>query len=110
MSGVKTRKQRDEDAAAHVALLALHLTHNESTLLFVMAARQGGTDAHIADALRNGLGLPHLTDPAYLAGRQSLKKWGKGKEATRQQKKTCTSVQASETPPSLLATDALDFL
>ena len=41
--------------------------------------------------------LAHLTDPDYLeasdrlAGRQSDKKWEKGKGAARQQKKTCTT-------------------
>jgi len=116
MSGVKTsgRKQRNEDAAADAALLALRLTHRDSALLFVMAAGQGATDAQIANALRNL--RPHLTHPDSLeasdglAGRQSDKKWDNGKEAARQQKKTCTSVQAAETPPSLHAADAFDLL
>ncbi len=46
MSGVNVtsgRKQRDEDAAADAALLALHLTHRQSTLLFVMAAKVSNT-------------------------------------------------------------------
>jgi len=86
MSGVNVtsgRKQRDEDAAADAALLALHLTHTESTLLFVMAARQGFTDAQIANALRRGLDLPHVTDPSeYLEDKVAIpwqlkhvKKW-----------------------------------
>jgi hypothetical protein len=85
-----------------------------------MAARQGATDAQIADALRKGLSfLSHLTGPdsGYLedrlAVRQSDQKWDTGKEVIRQKKKTCTtfsSVQEAETPPSLLAADALDLL
>ena len=167
MSGVNVtsgRKQRDEDAAAHdAALLALHLTHTESTLLFLMVARQGATDAQIANAL-GGLFLPHLTDPGYLEDRvasipwqlKHVKKWkqqaaaegiyfqsaldnfqsalavleceprlpeglhalhlqlldgmDKGKEADGKQKKTCTTVQAADTPPSLLAADTFDLL
>jgi hypothetical protein len=35
---------------------------------------------------------------------------GKGKEADGQQKKTCTTVQAADTPPSLLAADTFDLL
>ena len=50
----------DEDALL-LQLLALLHTKREATRLFMMAARQGATDAQIVDALR--LGLPHLTDP-----------------------------------------------
>ena len=57
------------DAAAHAALLELHLTHSESTLLFVMVARQGATHAQIADVLKKVLYLPDLTDPDYLEDR-----------------------------------------
>jgi len=50
----------DEDALL-MQLLALLHTKREATRLLMMAARQGATDAQIANALRQG--LPHLTDP-----------------------------------------------
>ena len=55
------------ETAAEDALLqlqALHHSHREATRLFLMAVREGATDAQIAHALRQG--LPHLTDPASL--------------------------------------------
>jgi hypothetical protein len=67
MSGGKTRGKQRRDTAAEDALLqlqVLHHTHKEATRLFLMAARQGATDAQIAYALWQG--LPHLTDPASL--------------------------------------------
>ena len=76
---------------------------------------QWATDAQIAEVLRNGLGLPHLTEPDHLedrlAGRQSDKKcqWDEGKEGQKKKTRT-TSVQAAETPPALLAADAFDLL
>ena len=47
------------DGEADDTLKPLHLTHKNATLLFAMAARQGATDAQMADALQKG--LPHLT-------------------------------------------------
>jgi len=64
-SGSKQEAQRWEDdtrQSTHDTLQALHLTHRKATLLFAMAARQGATDAQMADALQKG--LPHLTDEA----------------------------------------------
>jgi hypothetical protein len=49
-----------------VHFLKLYHTHSEAVRLLVMTARQGATDANIADALRKG--LPHLVDPDYLQG------------------------------------------
>jgi len=60
-SGNKLREASDAEAA----LLALYSTHRQSSLLLVMAARQGATDAQVADALRKGL-------PAHLTGQSSL--------------------------------------
>ena len=62
--GKASGSQQHEDTAADAALLALHFTHREATLLFAMAARHGATDSQIADALRQG--LPYLSDPDYL--------------------------------------------
>jgi hypothetical protein len=65
MSGGKASgSKQHEDTAADAALLALHLTHREATLLFSMAARHRGADAQIADALRQDLRicLVHDTD------------------------------------------------
>ena len=82
MSGGKASgSKQHERTAADAALLALHLTHREATLLFAMAARRGATDSQVADALRQG--LPHLSDPDYLqdtsAGQQSEEKTDKDK-------------------------------
>ena len=77
MSGWKARgKQRlfDGDTAAEDALLqlqALHHSHREATRPFLMAVRQGATDAQISYALRQG--LPHLIDPASLQDRRANK-------------------------------------
>ena len=66
MSGGKASGNKLHEASeAEAALLALHNTHRQSSLLFVMAARQGATDAQVADALRKGL-------PAHLTGQSSL--------------------------------------
>jgi chaperonin cofactor prefoldin len=54
-------KQPQDTAADDALLHALHHTHTEATRLFLMATRQGATDAQIADALRQG--VPHITDP-----------------------------------------------
>jgi hypothetical protein len=65
MSVGKARGKQPRDTAVKDVLLqlqALHHTHREATRLFLMAVREGATDAQIADALRQG--LPHLTDPA----------------------------------------------
>jgi hypothetical protein len=59
---IATSGNQPHDKAAEDALLqALHHTHREATRLFLMATRQGATDAQIADALR--LFVPHLTHP-----------------------------------------------
>ena len=64
MSGGKASdSKQQEHTADDAALLALHLTHREATLLFAMAARRGVTDLLISDALHEG--LPHLSDPDY---------------------------------------------
>jgi len=79
MSGGKasgSKQHEHEHTASDTALLALHLTHREATLLFAMAVNRGATDSQIADALRQG--LSHLSDPDYLqdtsAGQQSEEK------------------------------------
>ena len=67
MSGGKASGKQRRDTAAEDALLqlqALHHTHREATRLFLMAARQGATDAQIAYVIRQG--RPYLTDPASL--------------------------------------------
>ena len=60
-SGIKQYSgcKQHVDGEADDTLKALHLTHRKATLLFAMAARQGATDAQMADALQKG--LPHLT-------------------------------------------------
>ncbi len=50
----KAKAEVDAKAAEDALLHALHHTHKEATRLFLMAARQGATDAQIADALRQG--------------------------------------------------------
>ena len=111
MSGGRaTGSQQHENTAADAALLALHLTHREATLLFAMAARRGATDSQIADALRQG--LPHLSDPDYLqvtsAGQQSEEKTDnhKGKHAAHQGKKESKTVQVSRLQLPWLVADA----
>jgi len=113
MSGGKasgSKQHEHEDTAADAALLALHLTHREATLLFAMAANRGATDSQIADALRQG--LPHLSDPDYLqdtsAGQQSEEKKDKhkGKHAAHQGKKKRKTVQAARLQLPWLAADA----
>ena len=62
MPEIATSGKQPQDTAADDALLhALHHTHTEATRLFLMATRQGATDAQIADALRQG--VLHITDP-----------------------------------------------
>ena len=71
---------------AEAALLALHTTHRQSSLLFVMAAGQGATDAQVADALRKGLAA-HLTGQSSLGlvtrrlSRARQGSWGSGPAA-----------------------------
>ena len=45
-----SEQDEDDDTTADAALLALHLTHRETTLLFPMTVRHGDTDSEIADA------------------------------------------------------------
>jgi hypothetical protein len=74
-----------------------------------MAVREGGTDAQIAHALRQG--LPHLTDPASLHDRHAGKESEgagtseKGEQPAAQMKRTRTTSPAPTTQPALLATD-----
>lgn len=74
-----------------------------------MAVREGGTDAQIADALRQG--LPHLTDPASLKDRRAgIEPEGtgtseKGKQPHSHKKSTRTTSQAPTTQRALLAAD-----
>jgi hypothetical protein len=106
-----TRQATQTQPALLAELQALLLTHREATRLFLMAASQGATDAQIADALRQG--LPHLTDPASLQD-QSFGKQPQGigvqaeqgKKGYEQKKRTCTTSQATQTQPLLLAADA----
>ena len=62
--------ERDKDSGkskadeAQDALMVFQHTHRETTRLCVMAARQGATDAQIANVLLQS--LPHHTDPDYL--------------------------------------------
>jgi Ran GTPase-activating protein (RanGAP) involved in mRNA processing and transport len=109
MSGGKARGKQRRDTAAEDALLqlqALHDTHREATRLFLMAARQGATDAQIAHALRQG--LPHLTDPASLQDSRA----GKQPEGTgtaeegRQPAQKKRLLLRSLPRPALLAPDA----
>jgi hypothetical protein len=112
MSGGKARGKQPRDAAEDALLLlqALHHSHRKATRLLLMAVREGGTDAQIADALRQG--LPHLTDPVALQDRRAGKEpegtgtSEKGKQPAAQQKKrTRTTSQAPTTQPALLAAD-----
>ena len=113
MSGGKARGKQPRDTAAKDALLqlqALHHSHTEATRLFLMAVREGATDAQIADALRQG--LPHLTDPASLQDRRASGKEPegagtseKGEQPAAQTKSTRTTSQAVTTQPALLAAD-----
>jgi hypothetical protein len=98
------------DTAAEGALLqlqALHHTHREATRLFLMVARQGATDAQIADALRQG--LPHLTDLVSLqdsrAGKQAegTGTVEEGKQPAAQKKRLLLRSLPS---PALLAPDS----
>ena len=112
MSGGKARGKQNMDTAAKDALLqlqALHHSHREATRLFVMAVREGATDAQIAHALRQG--LPHLTDPASPQDRRAGKEpegsgtQDKGKQPAAQTKRMRTTSQAPTTQPALLAAD-----
>jgi hypothetical protein len=110
MSGGKAWGKQPRDTAVKGALLqmqALHHSHREATSLFLMAVREGATDAQIADALRQG--LPHLTDPASLQDRRSRKEpegtSENGKQPGAQKKRTRTKSQAATTQPVLLAAD-----
>ena len=109
MSGGKARGKQPRDTAAEDALLqlqALHHSHREATRLFLMAVREGATDAQIAHALRQG--LPHLTDPASPQDRRAGKEPDtseEGKQPAAQTKRTRTTSQAPTTQPALLAAD-----
>ena len=108
MSGGK----QPRDTAAKDALLqlqALHHSHREASRLFLMAVREGATDAQIAHALRQG--LLHLTDPASLQDRRAGKEpegtgtSEKGNQPAAQTKRTRTTSQVPTTQPALLAAD-----
>ena len=112
MSGGKARGKQPRDMAAEDALLqlqALHHSHREATRLFLMAVRDGATDAQIAHALRQG--LPHLTDPASLQDRRACTEpegtgtSEKGKQSAAQTNRTRTASQAPTTQPALLTAD-----
>jgi Ran GTPase-activating protein (RanGAP) involved in mRNA processing and transport len=111
MSGGKRDKQ-PLDTAAKDALLqqqALHHSHREAMRLFLMAVREGATDAQIAHALRQG--LPHLTDPASRQDRRAGKEpegtgtSEKGEQRAAQTERTRTTSQTPTTQPALLAAD-----
>ena len=112
-SETSPRMAGDKATAAQDALLelqALHHSHREATRLFLIAVRQGATDAQIADALRQG--LPHLTDPASLLDRRAAGQEPegtgtseKGEQPAAQTKSTRTASQAPTTQPALLAAD-----
>ena len=110
MSERKATGKQPRDTAAEDALLqlqALHHSHREAMRLFLMAVREGATDAQIAHALRQG--LPHLTDPASLQDRRAGNQpegtgtSEKGKHSAAQKKRTRTTSQAPTTQPALLA-------
>jgi hypothetical protein len=113
MAGGKARGKQPRATAAKDALLqlqALHHSHREATRLFLLAVREGATDAQIAHALRQG--LPHLTDPASLQDRRAAGKEPegtgtseKGEQPAAQTKRTRTTSQAPTTQTALLATD-----
>jgi hypothetical protein len=116
MSGGKGRAKqpRDTDEDAVLQLLqALHHTHREATRLFLIAVREGATDAQIAHALRQG--LPHLANPASLqdsrAGKQPERTGTseKGKQPAAHKKRTLITSQAPTTQPALL-TAALESM
>ena len=65
LGGKASGNKLHEASEAEAALLALHNTHRQSSLLFLKAARQGATDAQVADALWKGL-------PAHLTCQSSL--------------------------------------
>jgi hypothetical protein len=110
--GKQPRDKQPRDTAAKDALLqlqALHHSHREATRLFLMAVREGSTDAQIAHALRQG--LPHLTAPASLRDRHAGKESegaGTSEESEQpaaQTKRTRTTSPAPTTQPALLAAD-----
>jgi hypothetical protein len=114
MAGGKGRGKQQWDTAAKDALpqlQALHHSHREATRLFLMAVREGATDAQIAHALRQG--LPHLTDPASLQDRRAAGKEPEGtgtsekgeQPAAPHTKRTRTTSPAPTTQPALLAAD-----
>ena len=102
MSCGKGRGKQPRDTAAEDAVVARPGATDP-----LLAAREGPTDAQIADALRQG--LPHLTDPASLQDSRAGKPpkeagtTEKGKQLAAQKKWTCTTRQATETQPALLA-------
>jgi hypothetical protein len=112
MAGGKARGKQPRDTASEDALLqlqALHHSHREATRLFLMAVREGATDAQIAHALRQG--LPHLTAPASLCDRHAGKESegaGTSEESEQpaaQTKRTRTTSPAPTTQPALIAAD-----
>ena len=102
MSGGKGRGKQSRDTASEDALVARPGATDP-----LLAAREGATEAQMADALRQG--LPHLTDPAprqdSRAGQQpeGTGTTEKGKQPAAREKRTCTTRQATETQPALLA-------
>ena len=60
-----------ETAEGALQLQALRHSHRDATRLFLLAVREGATDAQITHALRQG--FPHLTDPASLQDRRAGK-------------------------------------
>ena len=105
MLGGKGRGKQSRDTAAEDALVAGPRGTDP-----LLAAREGATDAQVANSLRQG--LPHLTDLASLpdsrAGKQ-LEGTGateKGKQPAAQKKWKRTTRQATQMQPAFLAADA----
>ena len=105
MSGGKGRGKQSRDTASDDALVA-----GPGPTDLLLAAREGATDAQIADALRQG--LSNRTDPASLQDSRADKQpegtgtTEKGKQPAAHKKRTRTTRQATQTQPLLLAADA----
>jgi hypothetical protein len=101
MLGGKGRGKQSRDTASEDALVA-----RPGATYPLLAAREGAIDAQIDEPRQ---GLPHLTDPASLqdsrAGKQpeGAGTTEKGKQSDAQEKRTCTTSQATQTQPALLA-------